>query len=247
MSSVSMRKVELLLLKSDIDAVLKYLATKRCFQIIYPDEIERLAREKRASFGLGGKEELLASDNAFNKAPSAASTIARPAMNVKRFDESHLEERQINEPDLDEERLDDAQRKLDFISQFLGIEGPKDIIEDSRLPDEDMLSKLEVLFDRCSQLKVSLDEEQAKLDGLAESIHEAKAFASLSRPFEEFEKFSYVSIQIGKVAKDKIEELSQMLGDRAVIIPLDEEGTILAASSRKGRFAFETALSKVGF
>ena len=247
MSSVSMRKVELLLLKSDIDAVLKYLATKRCFQIIYPDEIERLAREKRASFGLGGKEELLASDNAFIKAPSTASTIARPAMNVKRFDESHLEERLINEPDLDEERLDDAQRKLDFISQFLGIEGPKDIIEDSRLPDEDMLSKLEVLFDRCSQLKVSLDEEQAKLDGLAESIHEAKAFASLSRPFEEFEKFSYVSIQIGKVAKDKIEELSQMLGDRAVIIPLDEEGTILAASSRKGRFAFETALSKVGF
>ena len=247
MSSVSMRKVELLLLKSDIDAVLKYLATKRCFQIIYPDEIERLAREKRASFGLGGNEKLLASDNAFNKAPSTASTIARPAMNVKRFDESHLEERQINEPDLDEERLDDAQRKLDFISQFLGIEGPKDIIEDSRLPDEDMLSKLEVLFDRCSQLKVSLDEEQAKLDGLAESIHEAKAFASLSRPFEEFEKFSYVSIQIGKVAKDKIEELSQMLGDRAVIIPLDEEGTILAASSRKGRFAFETALSKVGF
>ena len=247
MSSVSMRKVELLLLKSDIDAVLKYLATKRCFQIIYPDEIERLAREKRVSFGLGGNEELLASDDAFNKAPTAASTIARPAMNVKRFDESHLEERLINEPDLDEERLDDAQRKLDFISQFLGIEGPKDIIEDSRLPDEDMLSKLEVLFDRCSQLKVSLDEEQAKLDGLAESIHEAKAFASLSRPFEEFEKFSYVSIQIGKVAKDKIEELSQMLGDRAVIIPLDEEGTILAASSRKGRFAFETALSKVGF
>jgi len=247
MSSVSMRKVELLLLKSDIDAVLKYLATKRCFQIIYPDEIERLAREKRASFGLGGNEKLLASDDAFNKAPTAASTIARPAMNVKRFDESHLEERLINEPDLDEERLDDAQRKLDFISQFLGIESPKDIIEDSRLPDEDMLSKLEVLFDRCSQLKVSLDEEQAKLDGLAESIHEAKAFASLSRPFEEFEKFSYVSIQIGKVAKDKIEELSQMLGDRAVIIPLDEEGTILAASSRKGRFAFETALSKVGF
>ena len=247
MSSVSMRKVELLLLKSDIDAVLKYLATKRCFQIIYPDEIERLAREKRVSFGLGGNEELLASDDAFNKAPTAASTIARPAMNVKRFDESHLEERLINEPDLDEERLDDAQRKLDFISQFLGIESPKDIIEDSRLPDEDMLSKLEVLFDRCSQLKVSLDEEQAKLDGLAESIHEAKAFASLSRPFEEFEKFSYVSIQIGKVAKDKIEELSQMLGDRAVIIPLDEEGTILAASSRKGRFAFETALSKVGF
>jgi len=67
MSSVSMRKVELLLLKSDIDAVLKYLATKRCFQIIYPDEIERLAREKRASFGLGGNEKLLASDDAFNK------------------------------------------------------------------------------------------------------------------------------------------------------------------------------------
>ncbi|HPW46735.1 MAG TPA: V-type ATPase 116kDa subunit family protein [Rectinema sp.] len=247
MSSVSMRKVELLLLKSDIDAVLKYLATRRCFQVIYPDELERLAREKRASFRVMDKAESLASNNAIREASPSEITIGKPAIGEVQFDEAHLEDEQIDEMQLDGERLDEAQRKLDFIGQFLGIESPKDIIEDSRLPDEDMLSKLEPLFERCSQLKLDIDEEQAKVDGLAESIHEAKAFSSLSRPFEEFEKFSYVSIQIGKVAKERIQELSQMLGDRAVIIPLDEEGTILAASSRKGRFAFETALSKVGF
>ena len=201
MSSVSMRKVELLLLKSDIDAVLKYLATRRCFQVIYPDELERLAREKRASFRVVDKAESLASNNAIRDASPGEITIGKPAIGEVQFDEAHLEDEQIDKMQLDGERLDEAQRKLDFIGQFLGIESPKDIIEDSRLPDEDMLSKLEVLFERCSQLKVDIDEEQAKVDGLAESIHEAKAFSSLSRPFEEFEKFSYVSIQIGKVAK----------------------------------------------
>jgi len=205
MSSVSMRRVELLLLKSDIDAVLEYLASQRCFQIIYPDELERLAQRKLAG---------------------------------------------AVESDIDRElsmKLDDAQRKLDFVGTFFGTQPSTNIAEGTHLPDETMLAKLDLLYGRCAELKKTIDDQDAKVDQLAESIHEAKAFSGLSRPFGEFEKFSYVSIQVGTLPKDKLRALEESLGTRAVFIPLDSEDTILAASSRKGRFALETELNKAGF
>lgn len=205
MSSVRMRRVELLLLKSDIDAVLKYLGSQQCFQIIYPDEIERIAHEKLAGIVESDEEKALAS------------------------------------------RLDNAKSKLDFIGTFFGLPVPQNIIEDAHLPDEEMLSKLDILYERCADLKTRIAEQEAKVDQLAESLHEAKAFSGLSQPFDELEKFSYVSIQIGHIAKEKLDALEKALGARAVIIPLDNEGTILAAASRKGRFALETELSKAGF
>lgn len=205
MSSVSMRRVELLLLKSDIDAVLEYLASKNCFQIIYPDELERLAHRKLAGVAETDEDRALAL------------------------------------------RLDDAQRKLDFIGTFFGVQPSPNITEGAHLPDEAMLAKLDLLYGRCIELKGIIDEQDVKVDQLAESIHEAKAFSGLSRPFEEFEKFSYVSIQVGTLPKEKLAALEKSLGSRAVLIPLDGEGTILAASSRKGRFALETELNKAGF
>jgi len=205
MSTVSMRRVELLLLKSDIDAVLKYLGSQQCFQIIYPDELDRMAHEKLAGVVESDQEKTIVG------------------------------------------QLDDSQRKLDFIGAFFGIVASQNIVADVHLPDEEMLSKIDILYERCATERTRLEEQEAKVDQLAESIHEAKAFAGLSRPFDEFEKFSYVSIQVGRVAKDKIDSLAKALGTRAIIVPLDDEGTILAASSRKGRFALETELSKVGF
>ncbi|GAB6275652.1 MAG: V-type ATPase 116kDa subunit family protein [Rectinema sp.] len=205
MSSVSMRRVELLLLKSDIDAVLKYLGNQQCFQIIYPDELERIAHERLAGVEESDQEKALVG------------------------------------------QLDEAQRKLDFIGTFFGMAAPQNIVEDVHLPDDEMLSKIDILYERCATEKRRFEEQGAKVDQLAESVHEAKAFVGLSRPFDEFEKFSYVSIQIGKVSKEKIDPLVKALGTRAVIVPLGDEGTLLAASSRKGRFALETELSKAGF
>ncbi len=205
MSSVSMRRVELLLLKSDIDVVLEYLANQHCFQIIYPDELERLAQQKLAD---------------------------------------------VTDTDTEKEmvsRLEEAQRKLDFIGTFFGVQPSSEIVEGTHLPDETMLAKLDLLYGRSTELKKTIDEQAAKVDQLAESIHEAKAFSGLSRPFEEFEKFSYVSIQVGRLPKEKLSAVEAALGPRAVFIPLDSEGTILAASSRKGRFALETELNKAGF
>lgn len=205
MSTVSMRRVELLLFKSDIDAVLKYLGSQQCFQIIYPDELDRLAREKLSGAAPSDEEKTLLG------------------------------------------QLDEAQRKLDFIGTFFGLTAPRNIVRDTHLPDEEMLSKIDILYERCASIKENIEEEKAKVDQLAESIHEVKAFAGLSRPFDELEKFSFVSVKIGRVPPEKITSLRKVLGTRAVVVSLDDEGTILAAASRKGRFALETELSRVGF
>jgi len=161
MSTVSMRRVELLLFKSDIDAVLKYLGSQQCFQIIYPDELDRLAREKLSGAVPSDEEKTLLG------------------------------------------RLDEAQRKLDFIGTFFDLIAPRNIVRDTHLPDEEMLSKIDILYERCASIKENIEEEKAKVDQLAESIHEVKAFAGLSRPFDELEKFSFVSVKIGRVPPEK--------------------------------------------
>ena len=49
MSSTAMRRMELLLLKSDIDNALRYLSSKHCFQIIFPDAA-RLPGERESQY-----------------------------------------------------------------------------------------------------------------------------------------------------------------------------------------------------
>lgn len=212
MSSVTMRKLELILLRSDIDAVLEYLAGKRCFQVLYPEEPDRLFQTKSLDLTEEGTSE------------------ERP------------EEQLISESDLNY-----AQSELDFIGSFLGFELPQDIIENSQLPNRDMLSNLDVLNQRCEELKSQIEETEARIERLEEAIHEVKAVQGLEHPFEELEESSSVLFQIGKVAPSSIPVLAKMLGNRAVIVPLDDKGTVIAVSSREGRFSLETALSKVGF
>ena len=82
-----------------------------------------------------------------------------------------------------------------------------------------------------------------------EALREAKAFVSLKAPFADFDHLSYLTMRIGRLDPKVQAELKERLGDRAVIIPLEGEGgeRILAASSRKGRFALDSELKKFAF
>jgi V/A-type H+-transporting ATPase subunit I len=52
---------------------------------------------------------------------------------------------------------------------------------------------------------------------------------------------------VGRLDGRRQDELRENLADRAVIIPLDDTGRVLAAASRKGRFALDSALKKAAF
>jgi len=82
---------------------------------------------------------------------------------------------------------------------------------------------------------------------LRETINETRAFSKMNVPFADFEHLSYLTLRIGRLDPKGLPQLRETLGDRAVIIPLDNENRILAASSKKGRFALDSQLKKVSF
>ncbi len=196
MSSTMMRKMELLLLKSDIDGTLRYLSSGHSFQIIYPDE------------------------NGSSRARADSQDVAR---------------------------LDAAMAKLGTIGACLGYQEESLDLGKARLPDEVLLSEVDRLSSFCRDNEEAILTQKLKLGELEESLREVKAFAGLSLPFEDINKLAFVALRIGKVSPDRIPLLSGTLDARAAIIPLDDEGSIIAIASRRGRFTLETELAKAGF
>jgi V/A-type H+-transporting ATPase subunit I len=114
----------------------------------------------------------------------------------------------------------------------------------------------EVLTDTITQAVSSLigreNERREEKQKVEEALNEAKAFANLNAPFSDLDQLSYLTLRVGRLDPRRQEELRQSLSGRAVIIPLGSGdggsgGRVLAAASRKGRFALDSELKKMDF
>ncbi|MDR2182014.1 MAG: V-type ATP synthase subunit I [Treponema sp.] len=139
---------------------------------------------------------------------------------------------------------------LDSIARaalWLGVRLPAEPGGESALPteaDEALVTTLCAGVMRLSAGENSQNQEKKKLE---ETLNEAKAFSRLNAPFSDLDQLSYLTLRVGRLDPRRQEELRENLADRAVIIPLDDTGRILAAASRKGRFALDSALKKTAF
>ncbi|MCX7026268.1 MAG: V-type ATP synthase subunit I [Spirochaetes bacterium] len=203
MSATTMRRMEILLLKSDIDEVLRCLSSLGCFQIIYPEEPAIKAARPRGQTSEAGIAE--------------------------------------------SERLDTALSRLGKLGSCLGLHADNVELSEAHLPDEALFSRMDELYAFCSKAE---DEERSlrlRLGELEESLRETRAFVQLGMPFEDIDKLSFVTMRIGTVDPQILPALENALEGRAVIIPTDDKGSILAVGSKRGRFALDTELSKAGF
>jgi len=103
--------------------------------------------------------------------------------------------------------------------------------------------------DICCKIEEIKDLEHAVIhekQRILETINEANAFSKMNMPFADFEHLSYLTMRLGRIEQKYISELRNNMGERAVIILLDD-GIILAACSKKGRFALDTQLKKMSF
>lgn len=106
---------------------------------------------------------------------------------------------------------------------------------------EKFLSDVEELKKRQVQ---AIDE----LHRVKESKEEAESFKNLKVPFSELDHLSFLSLRIGKIAPASFDELTFSIGNRAIVLPLgDDKSKIMAASSKKARFALDSELKKFGF
>ncbi|MDR2900024.1 MAG: V-type ATP synthase subunit I, partial [Treponema sp.] len=132
-------------------------------------------------------------------------------------------------------------------ASYLHVDLPAQPEEDSRLPNDDTEKILLSITDDITELRNREIFEKQEEKKIEETLSEAKSFSNLNAPFAELDQLSYLTLRVGRLDPNRQAELKKNLADRAVIIPLGDDGRILAAASRKGRFALDSELKKQSF
>ncbi|MDR2160335.1 MAG: V-type ATP synthase subunit I, partial [Treponema sp.] len=149
--------------------------------------------------------------------------------------------------------IQDTLEKIRSSAAWLGVALPGEPEETSSLPGEGEELLAGRICDAVGYLSGRENEQNQEKRRVLETLNEAKAFANLNAPFAELDQLSYLTLRVGHLDPKRQEELQEALADRAVIIPLGEgrDGQpgdrVLAAASRKGRFALDSELKKMSF
>ena len=152
----------------------------------------------------------------------------------------------------------EIQEKLDNISKaaiWLDISLPSEPEESFSYPGEAeklLLSKVNLVINSLVKQENENREEKRKIE---ETLNEAKAFSKLNAAFTNLDQLSYLTLRVGRLDSRRQIELKETLAEHALIIPLDDNDNdasssgrrILAAASRKGRFALDSELKKIDF
>jgi V/A-type H+-transporting ATPase subunit I len=204
-----MKRVQMTVLRSDVNTVIEYLGRHKAMHFVIPD-----------------------SPNVNAGADSVGNAnIAKGSGNTEFM------------------RINGLMEKLRSSCEFLGVALPDEPLPDSVLPDEADEALCEKLCSTVNDLKEKEIAVRQEKQNVEEAYGEAKAFSNLNAPFADLDQLSFVTLRVGRLDPKFQVELRQTLGERAVIIPLGDEGTdrFLAASSRKGRFALDSELKKSSF
>lgn len=138
--------------------------------------------------------------------------------------------------------------KLEHARAALSLQDLDEYIGELDIPtDEDWneASKIISSSDEIHEKELNAAEE---LKRATESLEEARAFSNLNVSYSELEGTAFLTLRIGKIAKDSLEDLRHALGSRAIVMPLgNDPSRILVASSKNARFAVDTELKKVDF
>lgn len=132
-------------------------------------------------------------------------------------------------------------------ASYLRVDLPEEPGEGSRLPAAEDAEAVTAVADGAEELKRRETEAALELKKLSAALEEAHAFSNLNAPFSDLDALSYLTLRVGRMDPRRVAGLTEALGDRAAVIPLGEDGRVLAAASRKGRFALDTELAKVSF
>lgn len=142
----------------------------------------------------------------------------------------------------------DLFEKLQLARGYLGIQDLEDYREDSKLPTEEDFSTAGSVLYAVEELKRKELESSENAKKVNDAYSEALAFANLKIPYTELDHLSFLSLRIGKIDPAVVDDLIFNLRGRGVIVPLGEDKSrILAATSKKGRFALDSELKRYGF
>ncbi|MDR3248857.1 MAG: hypothetical protein LBT39_08720, partial [Treponema sp.] len=239
-----MKHIELTVLARDVDRVIEYVGRRGIMHFSEAgdkDLVETGVAADRPLFGAtglglrGGAPEPMprAGGLALEGDGSSGGLASQSAHSLDQATYRHIE---------------DNLEKLHSGAAFLGIELPAEPEEDTGFPGETEEVLTDKLHDGITSLISRETEAVQEKRKVEETLNEARAFANLNAPFADLDQLSYLALRVGRMDLKAQETVRKSLADRAVIIPLGDGGErVLAAASRRGRFALDSELKKAGF
>ena len=139
-------------------------------------------------------------------------------------------------------------RRLEQARSFLGIDDSAVTLADAELPGQEDFNAAQSILQNLEDLTKRDTAAKEECKRAADAYSEAASFSNLKQSYSELEHLSFLNLRVGKIDPSVLDELKFALGSRAIIVPLGDDKTrILAASSKKGRFALDTELGRYGF
>lgn len=113
---------------------------------------------------------------------------------------------------------------------------------------EGRVTILERAVDALTLSREKAADERSRLRRLAEQV---EPFESLRLPLSEIEELDFLHVALGSVPEDQVGRLNREVREDVVLVPVggprDERQFILAVSSKKGRWALQSALDQSHF
>lgn len=138
-------------------------------------------------------------------------------------------------------------QKLRDIKDCFGFAVPSAIPDGVKLPGAAEEALVARLADIAGGLEAESEVIGARREQIKDAIGEARAFEGLALPFRELDHLSFLSVRIGRLPAAELDRLQTALGDRGVVVPIDDQGGVVALASRKGRFVLDTELKHANF
>jgi V/A-type H+-transporting ATPase subunit I len=148
-------------------------------------------------------------------------------------------------------RCDQLLARIDKVASQLDLEElpdpPEDLPELSLDEVDRRLAPLEKQTDETLQRREEALRRWGKVTTLLDQV---SAYEGLELSFDQIGRFSFLHFALGSLPEENLSGFEKEVGPNVVLLPLGEQGgrrRLVAVTSRKGRFALETELEKVGF
>ena len=156
-------------------------------------------------------------------------------------------------PDRTEElrRCDAALDRVGVLARSLHVqvvEPPPDAVPEIDLAEAER--RLEAVDGRVRDPLERRDALRRQWGEVTAMLAQVEGFETLQVPVEDLGRLSFLHFAIGSLPEENLADLSHEVGENVVLVPLSAAGgeqRLVAVTSRKGRFALETALEQEGF
>ena len=142
----------------------------------------------------------------------------------------------------------DSFDRLHVVATYLGLKIDYLPLDDASFPSSDDEKEISKIISEVEHMQEEIEARNSSLENAEAAYNEAIAFSRLHLPYNEVDALTFLTIRMGKIHPSLLDSLKFAVGSRAIIIPINEDGSkIVAASSKKGRLALDSELKKVDF